>query len=128
SNPLKAHISDSLMRYCRALDVHDFEPSLIGMWSTLESLTGSHRGDVVVDRIRKLFKDHALAEMMANHVRIRRNSNVHAAITPDTTEHDAILVQLNILVSQILFFCFTDGRQFRNVNELFSFLDFSIDN
>jgi len=127
SNPLKEHISDGLLRYCKALDIHDFEPSLIGMWSTLEALTGSHRGDTVVTRIKALFRDHREAEMVANHIRMRRNSNVHAALTPDSTEHDPILVQLNIVGSQILFFCLSECKNCKNVEELFTFLDFSID-
>ncbi|MGY4496936.1 hypothetical protein ACVWYH_000863 [Bradyrhizobium sp. GM24.11] len=127
SNPLKEHISDGLLRYCKALDIHDFEPSLIGMWSTLEALTGSHRGDTIVSRIKALFNDHREAEMVANHIRLRRNSHVHAAITPDSKEHDPILVQLNILVSQVLFFCLSEGKKFENVQELFTFLDFSLD-
>lgn len=127
ANPLKAHISDGLMRYCRATDLHDFAPSLIGMWGVLEALTGSQKGDDVVDRIRKLFNDHEDAQLIANHIRLRRNENVHSAITPRASEHDAILVQLNILVSQILFFYINEGNRFRNRNELFSLLKFSND-
>jgi hypothetical protein len=126
-NPLKTHILDGLMRYCRALDVHDFVPSLIAMWSTLETLTGSRDGSEVVDRIRKLFKDHDDARMVANHLRIRRNENVHSAITPRATEHDTILVQLNLLVSQILFFCINEGNNFKCPDELFTLFKFSND-
>jgi hypothetical protein len=123
SNPLRAHIADGLMRYCRALDLHDFEPSLIGMWSVLESMTGSSSGDVVVKRIKRIFEDHREAVLVANHVRIRRNSAVHSGTTPQSSEHDAILVQLNILVSRILFFCLSDGRKYKSTEKLFAFLE-----
>ncbi|MGX1426086.1 hypothetical protein AB7M59_006521 [Bradyrhizobium elkanii] len=127
-NPLRALLSDCFTRYCRALDSHEFETSLIRLWSVLEELTGSENGLVVVDRIRKLFKDDLEAAMVAEHIRIRRNSNVHQAITPGSREQDAILVQLNTLVSQILFFCLKEGgSKIQNVQELIAFLGFSID-
>ena len=42
-SPLKNHIKQGLLRYCRALDLHDAEPLLTEMWGSLESLTGTQR-------------------------------------------------------------------------------------
>jgi hypothetical protein len=128
-NPLRNHIRQGLLRYCRALDLHDAEPALLGMWGALESLTGTQREkyDVTVDRAVQLFLNRDDARQVAHHVRLRRNSTIHAARTLNREEADAILVQAEALVSRVLFFCLRDGKRFVNETELFSFLDLSLD-
>jgi hypothetical protein len=128
-NPLKNHIKQGLLRYCRALDLHDAEPSLTEMWSALENLTGTQRekGDLTVDRTVQLFIDKDEARQVANHIRVRRNSTVHAARTLDQHESDAILVHAETLVRRVLFFCLEEGRRFTDRSELYSFLDLKLD-
>jgi hypothetical protein len=72
-NPLKNHIKQGLLRYCRALDMHEADPSLTEMWGALESLTGTQRekGDLTVDRIAQLFLDRDNARQIANHIRVQ---------------------------------------------------------
>jgi hypothetical protein len=128
-NPLRTHIRHGLLRYCRALDAHDAEPALLEMWGALESLTGTQREkyDVTVDRTVRLFVDREDARQVAHHVRLRRNSTIHAARTLNRQEADAILVHAETLVSQVLFFCLRDGKRFVDKSELFNFLDLSLD-
>lgn len=128
-NPLKNHIKQGLLRYCRALDLHDAEPALTEMWGALESLTGTQRekGDLTVDRTVQLFIDRAEARQIANHIRVRRNSAVHAARTLDQHEADAILVHAETLASRVLFFCLEEGKRFTDRSELYNFLDLKLD-
>lgn len=128
-SPLKKHIRQGLLRYCRALDLHDPEPSLTEMWGALESLTGTQRekGDLTVDRTVQLFKDRDEARQIANHIRIRRNSTIHAARTLDQREIDAILFHAEFLASRILFFCLEEGKRFKDRYELYDFLDLKLD-
>jgi hypothetical protein len=128
-NSLKDHIKQGLLRYCRALDLHDAEPALTEMWGALETLTGTQRekGDLTVDRIVQLFIDRDEARQVANHIRVRRNATVHAARTLNQQEADAILVHAETLVSRALFFCLGDGKRFSNRNELYQFLDLRLD-
>jgi hypothetical protein len=128
-SPLKNHIKQGLLRYCRALDLHDAEPSLTEMWGALESLTGTQRekGDLTVDRTVQLFIDRDEARQVANHIRVRRNSTVHAARPPNQHETDAILVQAENLVSRVLFFCLEEGKRFADPYELYTLLDLKLD-
>ena len=61
--------------------MHDAEPSLTEMWGALESLTGTQneKGDLTVGRTVQLFRDRDDARQVANHIRVRRNSTIHAA-------------------------------------------------
>jgi hypothetical protein len=129
NNPLRNHIRQGLLRYCRALDLHDTEPALLEMWGALESLTGTQREkyDVTVNRTIQLFIDRDDARQVAHHVRLRRNSTIHAARTLNREEADAILIHAETLVSRVLFFCLREGKRFVNEAELFRFLDLSLD-
>jgi hypothetical protein len=128
-NPLRNHIRSGLLRYCRALDQHEFDAALLEMWGALEFLTGTQneKYDVTVSRIERLFKDREDARLIANHVRIRRNLSIHAAKSLEVSESDAVLMHADILVRQILFFCIRESGRFSNKDELFEFLDVSYD-
>ncbi len=128
SNALRDNIADGLLRYCRALDQHDTDAALLGLWSALENLTGTQKEkyDVTVSRIAKLFKDHPDARQIALHVKLRRNSTIHAARSPANDEVDAVILQAEMLVSQIIFFYIKNGKFFRSQQELIDFLDLSM--
>ena len=128
-NPLKPHIKQGLLRYCRALDLHDPEPSLTEMWGALETLTGTQRekGDLTVHRTVQLFIGRDEARQVANHIRVRRNSTVHAARTLYQHEADAILVHAETLASRVLFFCLEEGKRFTDRSEFYNFLDLKLD-
>jgi len=128
-NQLAPHISEGLLRYCRALDQHDTGAALLDLWSTLEFLTvtQNEKYDVTVSRIVRLFKDHNDARQIANHLKLRRNSTVHAAKNFDADEADVILLQAELLVSQALFFYMRYGNKFHNSGELVKFLNLTTD-
>lgn len=128
-SPLRPHIKQGFLRYCRALDLHDPEPSLTEMWGALETLTGTQRekGDLTVDRTVQLFIDRDEARQVANHIRVRRNSTVHAARTLNQHEADAILVHAETLASRVLFFCLEEGKRFTDRSEFYNFLDLRLD-
>jgi hypothetical protein len=128
-NKLVSHISEGLIRYCRALDQHDTAAALLDLWSALEflTLTQNEKYDVTVSRIIRLFKEHNDARQIATHLKLRRNSTVHAAKNFDSAEADAVVLQAELLVSQILFFCMRYGNSFCNSEELIKFLSLNLD-
>lgn len=128
-NSLREHVREGLLRYCRALDLHDAEPTLLDLWGALESLTGTQREkyDVTVGRTVQLFFDRDDARQIAQHVRFRRNSTIHAARTLNREEADATIVHAEFLVSRILFFCLEHGNRFADISELFQFFDLRLD-
>jgi len=77
-NPMREFISDALLRCCRALDLHEADASLLGMWQVLEQVTGTDKYDLLIDRLVRLFRDHEDAREIANHVRLRRNQTAHS--------------------------------------------------
>lgn len=125
NNPLRENIIDGLLRYCRALDQHDTDAALLGLWGALENLTATQNDkyDVTVSRATQLFKDEPASRQIALHIKLRRNSTVHAAQSPDSDEVDTIILQAEKLVSQIIFFYIKHGRFFLNQNEVKDFLD-----
>lgn len=126
-NSLRDHISEALLRYCRALDTHDSDSALLGMWGVLEKIAGTDKYDVIVSRVERLFKDHREARQIANHIRLRRNQTVHAAHNMGPSETDAILHQAETIAGQAIFFCLKNGKEFADKDELFDFLDMPMD-
>jgi hypothetical protein len=125
-NPMRDFISDVLLRYCRALDLHEADASLLGMWQVLEKVTGSDKYDILIDRLVRLFPDHEDAREVANHIRLRRNQTVHSAHNI-SSEANSILVQVETFASQAIFFYLKNAAKFENQKELFDFLDLPLD-
>lgn len=125
-NPMHEFISDMLLQYCRALDLHEPDASLLGMWQVLEKLMGTDKYDPLIDRLARLFPDHEDARAIANHVRFRRNQTVHSAHNIGL-EANSILIQIETLVSQAIFFYLNNAAKFENQQELFDFLDLPLD-
>jgi hypothetical protein len=125
-NPMREFISDMLLRYCRALDLHEADASFLGMWQVLEKLTGTDKYDLLIDRLVRLFRDHEDAREIANHVRLRRNQTVHSAHNI-SREANSILIQIETLASQAIFFYLNNAAKFENQKELFDFLDLPLD-
>jgi len=125
-NHMREFISDALLRYCRALDLHDPDASLLGMWQVLEKVTGSDKYDLLIDRLVRLFRDHEDARAIANHIRLRRNQTVHSALNI-SREANSILVQVETLASQVIFFYLKNAAKFENLEEIFDFLDLPLD-
>ncbi|QWG13649.1 hypothetical protein KMZ29_02615 [Bradyrhizobium sediminis] len=125
-NPMREFISDALLRYCRALDLHEADASLLGMWQVLEKVTGTDKYDLLIDRLVRLFRDHEDAREIANHVRLRRNQTVHSTHNI-SREAGAILMQTEMLASQAIFFYLENAAKFENQREIFDFLDLPLD-
>jgi len=125
-SPMREFISDVLLRYCRALDLHEADASLLGMWQVLEKVTGTDKYDLLIDRLARLFRDHEDAREIANHVRLRRNQTVHSAHNI-SREANAILIQTETLASQAIFFYIKNAAKFENQKEILDFLDLPLD-
>jgi hypothetical protein len=125
-NPIRDFTGDALLRYCRALDLHEADAALLGLWQVLERMTGTDRYDHLVSRITRLFRDHEDAREIANHLRIRRNQTVHSAHNIQGEAH-VILHQAELLAGQILFFCLKNGGKLESHGELTEFLDLPLD-
>ncbi|MGY3614848.1 hypothetical protein [Bradyrhizobium sp. USDA 10063] len=125
-NPMKDFVGNALLRYCRALDLHEADAALLGLWQVLEKMTGTDRYDQLISRISRLFRDHEEAREIANHLRIRRNQTVHSAHNISREAH-VILHQAEVLAGQILFFCIKNGAKFSSQAELVEFLDLPLD-
>ncbi|MBB5051266.1 hypothetical protein HNQ36_001220 [Afipia massiliensis] len=125
-NPLQEDLSAALIQYCRALDLHESDASLLGIWQVLEKITGADKYDVLINRVVKLFKDSSDARLIANHIRIRRNGSVHAS-EGISKEAQAILLQADTLAGQAIFFCLNHGAKFSDLKELQEFMDLPLD-
>jgi hypothetical protein len=123
---MREFISDVLLGYCRALDLHEADASLLGMWQVLEKVTGTDKYDLLIDRLVRLFRDHEDAREIANHIRLRRNQTVHSAHNI-SREANSILIQTETLASQAIFFYINNATKFENQKELFDFLDLPLD-
>jgi hypothetical protein len=123
---MREFISDALLRYCRALDLHEADASLLGMWQVLEKVTGTDKYDLLIDRLVRLFRDHEDAREIANHVRLRRNQTVHSTHNI-SREASAILMQVETMASQAIFFYLNNAAKFENQKELCDFLDLPLD-
>lgn len=126
-NPMREFISDVLLQYCRALDLHESDACLLGIWQVLEKITGTDKYDLLIDRLVRLFRDHEDARQIANHIRLRRNQTVHSAHNISREAH-AILVQAETLASQAIFFHLREASKFENRAEVLEFLDLPLDN
>ncbi|MDH2404281.1 hypothetical protein QCM77_30655 [Bradyrhizobium sp. SSUT18] len=125
-NPMRDFISDALLGYCRALDLHEANTALLGIWQVLEKLMGTDRYDLLIDRLVRIFRDHADARLIAGHIRLRRNQTVHSAHSI-SREADAILVQAEMLAGQAIFFYLRNAGRFQSLGELHDFLDLPLD-
>lgn len=125
-NPMRDFVSDALLRYCRALDLHEPDASLLGLWQVLETLTGTDKYDELIDRLIRLFKDPDDAREVMKHLRLRRNQTVHAA-ADISREANAILVQAESMASQALFFYLQHAGKFANLEEIHAFMDLPLD-
>jgi hypothetical protein len=128
-NPLREFVEQGLIRYCRALDQHETEPTLVSLWGVVEYLTNTQQEkyEVTVSRMMRLSSDHADARQIAMHIKQRRNSSVHAGKSPDGDEIDVVLLQAEALAAQLLFFYITNRARLRDQDELTRFLDADLD-
>ncbi|TPM30037.1 hypothetical protein [Mesorhizobium sp. B2-3-4] len=124
-SPFRKEILAGLTRYCRALDQHDHDACLLGLWQAIEQLTVTPwaKYEITVRRASKVTSNRLVGQQIAQHLRIRRNTNIHAARSPGEDERDIILFQAERLVSDILFFHIMNEKHFKSHQELISYLD-----
>jgi hypothetical protein len=125
-SPLGDHISQGLLRYCRALDSHDHDTSLLALWGVIEHLTLTQevaRNDLAIKRLQQVFDDPEEIKELAEHVRQRRNRMAHAAVSPETGEADMVIFHADILVRGLLLFWLNHGRHFEKKEDVAQFLD-----
>ena len=125
-NPMREFISDTLLRYCRALDLHEADAALLGIWQVLERLMGTDKYDLLINRLVRIFRDHEDARLIASHIRLRRNQTVHSA-HHISHEANAILVQAETLASQAIFFYLKYAPEFEELTDVHHFLDLTLD-
>ncbi|MEC5325801.1 hypothetical protein [Aurantimonas sp. A3-2-R12] len=124
-SPFRKEIVSGLVRYCRALDQHDHDACLLGLWQAVEQLAGTCRADYdsTVRRAAKVESNTLIGHQLAQHLRIRRNGNVHAARSPGEDERDMILFQAERLAGEFLLFHIQNKMKFKSHQELVAFLD-----
>lgn len=123
SGPLAEQLSEGYVRYCRALDNHDRDVSLMELWSSLELLLGTYKNDELVSRVVRLFDDETTSRQLAEHIRVRRNATVHAGSGPDHLEADTVVMQAQRLVARTLSFLTDESVPFKSAREFYQFLD-----
>jgi hypothetical protein len=122
-SPMAELLSEGYVRYCRALDNHDRDVSLMECWSALEMLLGTYKNDELVSRVVRLFEDEAISKQLAEHIRVRRNATVHAGSGPEHLEADTIVMQAQRLVARTLTFLTNEAKPFKTQKEIYQFLD-----
>lgn len=121
-----AQLEDTLRRYARSLDSFQWEAAFLGLWSLLETLTGTkpHEShELTVKRAAFLYEDSErdLHVQVLNHLRHYRNQSVHGGGSSAPIE--AYLYQLKRYVEQLLLFHLTSYYRFESVARAAEFLD-----
>lgn len=114
-------ISQSLVRYARALDGTDFESSFLKLWSLLEFLTDTGRSpyDRTIDRCLFRVKDRELERQVLEHLREQRNASVH--LGEPSERFEALVFQLKRYVEDLLVFHLWSDHS--SIAEAAAFLD-----
>ena len=122
--PYSDAIAAVLIRYVRALDLRDWNSSLLQLWSMLETLTGTGVADghkVTARRVAFLFKNTAYATQVLTHLRDYRNSAVH---TGKQNQHvETLMYQAKNFVEALLNFHLARAGQFQTIGDVATFLD-----
>ena len=123
--PYQSSIEALLVRYVRALDSSDWHACFLELWSILEALTNTTKGDdthkVTVRRTAFLSEDFGYATQVLNHLRNYRNAAVHNGSERDNVE--PILWQAKNFVEALLQFHLASAGQFKTVDDVAKFLD-----
>ncbi len=120
-------ISSLIIRYCRSLDDSNLSSSFLGLWGTLEALTGSLNAsyDVTIRRAAFMWEESEYHSQILQHLRIYRNKNIHAGSASDDIE--TYVYQLKRYVEQLLEFHIYNKFGFCNIEEASNFMSLSTD-
>ena len=120
-------VEEAIIRYARALDLHDWEAAFLKLWSVLELLTNSSRqsNEVTARRTAFIFDDRKYAHQVLKHLRDYRNRFVHADASDSRIE--TCLYQIKNFVEALLSFHLGNSYGFKSIEEAARFLDLPSD-
>lgn len=121
----RAIIYDAIIKYCRALDLFDYEVAYIKLWNVLEILTDTIGGryDQMIKRASFIYVDRCFHKQILEHLRNQRNHLIHKSKSLENDE--ASLFQLKRYVDDLLHFHIFCLFKFNDINEVGAFLEMS---
>ncbi|EHR70693.1 hypothetical protein BurJ1DRAFT_1834 [Burkholderiales bacterium JOSHI_001] len=122
--PYRPQIEAALIRYSRALDLSDWNSSILQLWSILELLTGTTLGEnhkVTVRRSAFLFRNHDYASLTLNHLRTYRNNAIHTG--KESWQIETLVFQVKNFVETLLNFHLSRAGEFSSLADVAQFLD-----
>jgi hypothetical protein len=126
-SPIGTRTVDLLVRRVRALDETDRLASFLKLWSFLEDLTNTGRGnyDTTIKRTSFIFKERAFHRTVLEHLRSWRNRVVHEAAETDRSEE--FVNQLQFYTDELLLFLISRSGFFASLEEFGAFLELPSD-
>lgn len=127
---LSRHLRHSIIRYCRALDQHDPNLSLLNIWSAIEFTIGSQnsRHDTIVRRLERIYSDRTEARQVLLHLRHLRNDSAHSGTRIDGEDSSYILYHGEQVLNDLISFLLNDGKFLIHAGEIAEFLDLADSN
>lgn len=116
-------ISDSLVRFVRALDQADADSAFVRLWGALESLVTPEIGDydALVRRCAFLYQDGKYHRQVLEHLREYRNMHLHGGV--ESTYARTHCFQLQMYFVEMIWFFLQNTSTFESVREVNDFLD-----
>jgi len=123
SHNYSAEIKDILQRYVQALDIPDYNTSLINLWGVLEALTITKREnyEVCVRRAAALWTEKEFHLQVLKHLKSYRNSYIHSGESYDDVE--LYLYQLKGYVDNLLMFHINNYFDLKDLAQAQEFMD-----
>jgi hypothetical protein len=127
SPPIRRRLETALLRYVRAFDEPDRNSGFLKAWGALEALlhTNGNENETVIRRACFLFAEPGYARQILEHLRVARNSNVHAGLeVADATTH---CFQIQFYFRAAMLFHLRNVEEFDSVDDANLFLDSPVD-
>ncbi|TAM47413.1 MAG: hypothetical protein EPN55_02540 [Gammaproteobacteria bacterium] len=120
-------LKDAIRRYVRALDQHDYNATIIQLWSVLESLTVTVTDSykVTIRRAAMIHDDSNFHRQVLTHLKDYRNNTIHAGAA--TEENEVLVFQSKRYVESMILFHLNLGPSFESLDECAEFLDLPAD-
>jgi hypothetical protein len=116
-------IEESIIRYTRALDEHNWENAFLKLWGVLECLTnnGKENFDKTIERTKFIFEDRNYNLQVLRHLKAYRNQWVH--MSRNNSNLETYIYQLKYFVENLIEFHLTNRFKFSSLEEATKFLD-----
>lgn len=123
NHPYAEDVEKNVVRYCRALDSHDFNDVFLRLWGVLECLTGSvsNQSSVTTRRAAFLFQERDYSLQVLSYLASHRNQFVHAG--SETNQIESMVFLLKRYVEALLFFHADNRYGFTSVFDAGEFMD-----